>query len=318
MDCREYIADFVSAHADDELADRERRAAEDHLQGCERCARRYMEERQLKALISAQAGIVKVPADVRLRIRAALGEASDSRPGLGRRRGSRPAVGVVDIRPSLRAGGGTRGSVRRVAMPIAALASIGLIATILLGQFLRGKAAVPRTPAFDFATTSFDSLSRNFVPNVDTEDRQKNDGAYYAWVVDRDSDGGAADESYALARAYRDTDIPEDIYNFEAAGYGLDGGRIGQTAEGRKISYTLYRSGKGDILSICMHAPEFSAPVGARYWSGTHSYFEYQGHSICLTFHPADHYISILVAREPVVELLRDVTVADHVSSATS
>ena len=54
-----------------------------------------------------------------------------------------------------------------------------------------------------------------------------------------------------------------------------------------------------------------AAPVGARYWSGTHTFYEYKGHSIALTFDPEGHYISMLVAREPVTELLRDVSLAD-------
>jgi hypothetical protein len=54
-----------------------------------------------------------------------------------------------------------------------------------------------------------------------------------------------------------------------------------------------------------------AAPVGARYWAGAHTFYEYKGHSLCLTFHPTGHYISILVAHEPVTDLLRDVAIAD-------
>jgi hypothetical protein len=201
----------------------------------------------------------------------------------------------------------------RVAIPSAAVASVILLIALAIGPFSTRDSppGVPPTPVFDLATASFDGLARGFTPNVATESARAGDDAYYAWVVDRTSDGRRPDELADLARAYREAGIPEEIYDFTAAGYSLYGGRIDQSVDGWPMSYTVYRGDKGEILSICMHAPGFAAPVGARYWSGTHSFFQYEDHSLCLTFGPAGHFVSILVSREPVVDLLRDVTLAD-------
>src|SRR5208283_2801288 len=209
--------------------------------------------------------------------------------------------------------------------PSAPLASVILLVTFGVGKFgvekldsLDAVANVPATPVFDLATASFDGLARGFIPNVATESARKSDGSYYAWVVDRDSGEGGADDSADLARAYHDAGVPEEIYDFAAAGYGLYGGRIDQSVDGSPMTYTLYRAEKGEILSICMHASGFAAPTGARYWAGTHSFFRYKDHSLCLTFSPSGHFVSILVAREPLTDLLRDVTLADASSVASS
>src|SRR5215469_1176789 len=77
MNCDEYVEHFLSAQADNQLAADELYLAEEHLRGCSRCGALLSEEQELKAQIRLHAGIAKAPADVRLRIRAALGEADE-------------------------------------------------------------------------------------------------------------------------------------------------------------------------------------------------------------------------------------------------
>src|SRR5215831_12843530 len=77
MNCDEYVAQFLSADADDQLSAAERHLVEEHLHGCDQCRARLSEELALKASIRRHMGTAKAPADVRLRIRAALGEPAE-------------------------------------------------------------------------------------------------------------------------------------------------------------------------------------------------------------------------------------------------
>lgn len=317
MDCRRYIKEFLSAHADSHLSERELTAADGHLRGCARCRASFAEEHRVKTLIRVNTPFTRVPADVRLRIRAALGEVTDPESGM-RRTDSRRGRGFP-VRRAIRAARWMGARPIWIAIPFAAVASMILLVALGVGPFGTRDSLpnVPATPVFDLATASFDGLARGFTPNVATESTRAGDGAYYAWVVERDSGGRRPDESADLARAYHEAGVPEDIYDFASAGYGLYGGRIDQSVDGRPMSYTVYRGEKGEILSICMHAPGFAAPVGASYWSGTHTFFQYKDRSLCLTFSPTGHFVSILVAREPVADLLRDVSLADAASVAS-
>jgi hypothetical protein len=59
-----------------------------------------------------------------------------------------------------------------------------------------------------------------------------------------------------------------------------------------------------------------AAPVGAAYASGVHSFYDYMGYSICLTFYPTGHFVSILVSRQPLQQLVWTVTLADTAIAA--
>src|SRR5689334_21437309 len=96
MNCDEYVDQFLSADADGELAAAERHLVEEHLRGCAQCRAKLEEELALKASIRRQMGAAKAPADLRLRIQAALGEAIE-------RRGQHTSIGA-DARASLRTG----------------------------------------------------------------------------------------------------------------------------------------------------------------------------------------------------------------------
>lgn len=297
MDCGRYLEDMLSAHADGELRGRAEREADRHLMECGACRARLAEERELKRLVRVKHSVVRAPGDFRMRLRSALGELIEAEEAAARRRpgGRRSAVGL-----------------RMISLWGGAAAAAALMVIFLVAHLWRGASfpATPQTPAFTEAVARFDSASRTFQPNASAEGPVAGN-ADYAWVMERDDGGAAIDEAEDLARAYRDAGVPEAVYDFGAAGFGLDGGRIEQSNDGRPVSYTLYGGERGEILSICRHLAGFSAPVGARYWSGSHTFYEYQGHSICLTFHPAEHFVSIMVSREPVKELLADVVSAD-------
>jgi hypothetical protein len=310
MNCQEYVDRFLPAHVDDELIGRERRAADQHVRACGLCCERFAADRQIKALVRSRGlgPMARAPADVQLRIRAAIGAATGA---LNAERIT--AFGRLYYRALLRAGGVARrilSSRGGIPASVAALGSLGLIAILLMGRS-PDPIAVPATPAFDLAIQRFDTLAQDFVPNVPSESAGNSQGSYYAWVMDRGGGEQLGGEASDLARSYREVGIPEEVYAFEPAGYGLYGGRVDESSDGRPMAYTAYRGEKGELLSICWHAADMAAPVGARYWAGAHTFYEYKGHSLCLTFHPTGHYISILVAHEPVTDLLRDVAIAD-------
>ncbi len=170
-------------------------------------------------------------------------------------------------------------------------------------------------PAFDMAIGKYLALQRNFIPNVPAEAYSNTDGAVYAWVQDRDPvqriSDEATDTADDVARAYRQMSMPDDLIDLSPAGYRLAGGRAETLADGRPITYTLYVSDLGTILSICYPDASMAAPIGAVNWLGMRSFYEYKGYSICMSFYPAGHFVSILVSRMPVTQLLNDVAAAD-------
>ena len=311
MDCQEYISEYLAAHADNELTSQERRAAEDHLAGCPACRGQLAEERALKALMRQHVGIVKTPADVRRSIRAALAEASE--------RGF--------LAWNRQDNFGASPSARRVAEPAdkrlarlnrpwmwASVAASALILVVLiagLDMFSRRASREILVPAFDNAISEFARFERDFEPNVPPDAFSERNGISYAWVVDRDSLTELSDKVDDVTRAYHEAGMPADIYHFEQSGYGLAGGRLERTPDGRPVTYTLYAGYQGNILSICYRDARMAAPVGAAYASGEHSFYDYMGYSICLTFYPTGHFVSILISRQPLQQLKWAVTLAE-------
>jgi hypothetical protein len=80
LDCKKYLTNYLSAHADGQLTAHERRIADLHARRCRACRCCLAEERFLKALVSCTQGIVRTPIAVRMRIRNALREPIDKIP----------------------------------------------------------------------------------------------------------------------------------------------------------------------------------------------------------------------------------------------
>jgi anti-sigma factor RsiW len=324
LDCREYISEYLAAHVDGELRPRERRSTDEHLAKCASCRARLAEERSLKALIRREAGIVRTPPDVRMRIRAALGDLAETTLRREPSRAASTSRGDTVIRDGFarQRTGAAYPSVAQLSRN-RLLAAVGgaVMLVIAIGIFVgrgvprSGAGSVQVVPAFDMAIGKYLSLERNFTPNVPPEAYSNTDGAVYAWVQNREPvervATSATDTFDDVARAYREMSMPDDLLDLSPAGYRLAGGRAETLSDGRPITYTLYTSESGAILSISYPDAAMAAPVGAVNWFGMRSFYEYKGYSICMSFYPAGHFVSILVSQMPVSQLLNDVAAAD-------
>lgn len=308
MDCREYISAYLAGHADGELTPLARRAADEHAARCVSCRARLSEERALKAMVRRSAGIVKAPADLKARIRHALDEAD--------RLAEAPWTSRMADRLAI-----FRSVLRRApwvwAPPVGLAAAIALALTFAIGLPRHSRIATPPpVPEFDLAIARYLKFQREFIPNVPVEAYRDGDGTLYAWVINRDpvhrvSDEAENDAFNDIARSYRSANMPDDLFNFAQAGYQIAGGRVDRMADGRPVTYTLYEGAAGQILSLCFSDPTMAAPLDAVNWLGMRSFYEYKDYSICLSFYPTGHFISILISRMPVTQMIRDVAAAD-------
>ena len=325
MDCSEYIGQYLAAQADDELDVNERRLADDHLAKCADCRAMLAEERVLKTAVRRSAGIVRTPPDVRLRIRAALGELAETNPDRragGRRAGAGrrdEAAGLEAVRGGMLARARASLTRHRTAASVGTAAALMLIVTLAIfaarPASLRNEVAMRDVPAFDLAIGAYLSSQRDFASNLPSGAYANSDGPVYAWVQDRDPVQRVANQSTDafndVARAYREMSMPDDLLDLSPAGYSLTGARADRMADGRPITYTLYTGTNGTILSICYPDASMAAPVGAIDWLGMRSFYEYKGYSICMSFYPTGHFVSILLSRMPVRQLLDEVARAD-------
>lgn len=284
MDHREYIAEYLSAHADGELSGKELRAAEAHLAECPRCAARLAEERSLKALVrehgraqmpsAVQSSLIAMLAEEAARGEGALEQHPDSHRGPTRERGLR--------------------SIRRPAVwiPIA-LASCLIIAIIGARQmgYLGGNAVrvvyhQKGNPEFDVATAYFAKFDRNFQPNVPSE-------------------------TYGdVAGAYVDHHMPGHLWNFNGSGMRLVGGRLDKLPDGRLATFTLYRGGGKSLMCIRFKASSDEPPRGEVQTVGGYVFYSYYGYSICYTYSPIGNFVCLLVTRQPVKQLIENIQFA--------
>jgi hypothetical protein len=338
MNCDEYVDGLLSAHADGQLSESERRLADEHLRGCPQCRLQLAEEQALKASIRRHAGMIKTPGDVRLRIRAALGEISERRrrhvgalATMARSLGkpaSRPPVSLVRPRVVSKPGnsaayraGSARGwlatQVTRAQYlaPLAVVVITVAIATVLSTIGFRSMSRQVMSenqesiPAFDFAVDRFNQLSQEFTPNVPPEAFSREGGAYFAWVEDTNPLRHVSAELPDISVSYEKMQMPPEFCDFAQAGYELAGGRVDRLPDGEPVTYTLYRNGTESLLSIGLKQ-RLSAPHGG-YWFGNHAMYSYQGYSICLTIYPVGHFASIIVTHGTMVELLSDVAASE-------
>lgn len=259
-------------------------------------------------MVRRSAGIVKAPADLKSRIRHALDQADrDAEAPWTARMAARLAI--------------FRSALRRApwvwAPPVGLAAAIALALALAIGLPRRGpSASPPPVPEFDLAIARYRRFQREFIPNVPAEAYGNGDGTLYAWVINRDSVHRVSDEAESdafddIARSYRSANMPDDIFQFAQAGYAIAGGRVDRMADGRPVTYTLYTGAAGQILSLCFSDPAMAAPIDAVNWLGMRSFYKYKGYSICLSFYPTGHFISILISQMPVTQMIRDVAAAD-------
>jgi hypothetical protein len=300
-----------------------------------------LEEQGLKAQIRLHAGLAKAPADVRLRIQAALGEAIES----GRQPRDFAARAGAFIRKSTVGRPVAPTELRRMAAPAGSiseavdrpacsrrwvwlqverarrLAPIGFVVIVLAATTVLFRVSArnltgPATadykksiPSFEFAIDGFDRLSQEFTPNVPPEAFNPDSSSYFAWVVENDPLHHVSAELPDISASYEKIQMLPEFCDFALAGYQLVGGRIDRMPDGEPVTYTLYRHQNESLLSIGLRK-QISAPDGG-YWFGAHALYSYRGYGICLTIHPVGHFVSIIVTRAPMVELLRSVAVSD-------
>ncbi len=283
MNCEEYISSYLSAHADGELTSEEERAAARHLgtgpdDGCAVCGARLAEERLLKALTRRQAATVKTPEEIQARINAAL-DRIDRGPAPRR-------IGIAVVRELRRP---------RTWVPLAAAAM--LLVVLLAGGVLpgmhrgapstgNGVSAIPAIRALDQAVYSYETFETAFRPTVPS--------------------GSLS----AIAMAYGSADMPDLMWNFQFAGYGVAGGRIDQLPDGNPVTYTLYHGRNNDILCTRYKASDFAVPPGAVGEINGHLLYEYKGYSLCVTVSEQGRFICVLTTSEPMDRLRHDISLA--------
>jgi hypothetical protein len=283
VNCEEYITDYLSAHADGELTLAEERAVAQHLgsgadDGCAVCRARLAEERLLKALIKRQAATVKTPEEIQARINAALDEID---------RGPEPRwIGIAVVRELRRP---------RTWAPLAAAAM--LLVVVWAGGGLHwmhrgtsptsnGVSAIPASEALDQAVYSYETFETAFRPTVPS---------------------GSLED---IAMAYGSAEMPDLMWNFQFAGYGVVGGRIDQLPDGNPVTYTLYHGRKSDILCTRYKASNFAVPPGAVGEVHDHLLYKYKGYSLCVTVSEQGRFICVLTTSEPMDELRHDISLA--------
>jgi hypothetical protein len=283
VNCEEYITNYLSADADGELTPEEERAVAQHLgsgpqDGCAACRARLAEERLLKTLIRRQAATVKTPEEVQAWINAALDQI-DCGPASRR-------LGIAVMRELRRP---------RTWAPLAAAAM--LLVVVWAGGILPGThrgaspsdtgvSSIPATQALDQAVYSYETFETAFRPTVPS--------------------GSLAD----IAMAYGEAEMPDTMWNFQYAGFGVVGGRIDQLPDGNPVTYTLYHGRNGDILCTRYKASDLALPPGALGDMHGHLLYRYKGYSLCLTVSEQDHFICVLTTSEPMDELRHDISLA--------
>jgi Putative zinc-finger len=285
VNCEEYITDYLSAHADGELTPEERRAAEQHLgsgpaDGCVACRKRLAEERALKALVRRQAAWLKAPEEIQARINAALDRLDhESAP----RR-----AGIAVLRELKRP---------RTWAPLAAAAMLFVV--LLAGGVLPGMRrgsrqslhkAITSSAALDEAVYSYETFETAFRPNVPSASLS------------------------AIGVAYSSAAMPDLMWNFQFAGYGVVGGRIDRLPNGDPVTYTLYHGRNSDILFTCYKAGDFAVPPGAVGEVHGHLLYRYKGYSICVAMSEQGRFIYVLTTSEPLNKLRHDISFAHDFS----
>jgi len=282
VNCEEYIANYVSAHADDELTPEEESAVVQHLgtgvdDGCAACRGRLAEERLLKALIRRQASSVGMPPQLEARVRSALDQIDASEPAAVRSRRvarlRRPSTWV----------------------PLAAAAAV-VVALLIRslpgmrqerGPSATGFSSIGAEQAFDQAVKSFVSFEQDFHPNVPSQSLTE------------------------VAKAYGVAEMPDEMWNFSSSGFSLAGGRIDRLPDGNPVTYTFYRNPRNDILCMRYKGTDFTIPPGAIAEYEGHLLYLYKGYTLCLTISENGRFICVLTTDVAPSQFERDMSL-DH------
>ena len=283
MNCEEYITNYLSAHADGELTPEEERAVAQHLssgpdQGCAVCRARLAEERLMKALVRRQAATVKTPREIQARINAALDQL-DLVPAPRR-------IGIAIVRELRKPR--TWAPLAAAAMLFVVLLAGGVPSGMHRGPAVAGTgvSAIPAIDALDQAVYSYETFETAFRPTVPSASLSE------------------------IAMAYGSADMPDLMWNFQFAGYGVVGGRIDQLADGNPVTYTLYHGRNSDILCTRYKASDFALPPNPVGEMHGHLLYEYRGYSLCVTVSEKGHFICVLTTSEPMDELRHDISLA--------
>ncbi len=287
MNCREYIDDFLSAHADGELTGAELREAEAHVASCKECGARLADERALKSLVRTHAGGAEMPSTVRARLLTLLAEEAACGEGAmasesGARRGPSRERGMRALRrPAI-----------WIPLSIAACLAVAFVAVRGLGLYPRDTVKVVYRPGgvpeFDTAVAYFEKFDHHFDPNVPSN-------------------------SYGdIAGAYVGAHMPGFIWNFNSSGLTLVGGRLDKLPDSRPVTFTFYKGAKTSLLCTRYKVSEFNPPPGAVHEMGDHRFYSYYGYSICYSYSPIGNFVCLLITRQPVKQLLESVEFASE------
>jgi putative zinc finger protein len=275
MDCREYLENYLAAHADGELSSAELIAAEKHLEECDRCPAMLADERALKTLLRERLQKVAAPAQLRAAIRATLDRADAERDDSA----ASPDRAYPDRAYDDRA---RKIAPRRSRARWAGLAA--LAATVVIALLVRGWRNGHQPPTdLDVAIQEFNTTEQHFEPDPST-------GTY----------GGVAAD-------YHSAKVPDFIWNFEPVGYHLVGGHVGTLPDGRAASFTLYRGPDGAIMCMRVQVPNVTIPPGGHQMAPDRYYYNHQGYSVVLTVEPAPHWLCFLVSRMPEEQFEKDI-----------
>ena len=179
---------------------------------------------------------------------------------------------------------GARSALRsgRLWIPVA-LAAAAMFAFVMLRG---GATPAHAVPPFDVAIDNYSQFAGHFESNIKSN--------------------SPAD----ISDAYMDHKLPGFLWNFEPSGYKLIGGRVDHLPDGRPVSFTFYRGDNGTILCTFMEAHGFEPPPRPVRVMGNHTYYDYRGYRICLSY-PHGDFICILTTRRTVDEFVQDMMASE-------
>jgi len=282
--CEEYIASFLSAHADGELSPEELRAANDHLEGgaggCASCRARLAEERLLRSLIHQHGGADHLPPLMRARLDEALDRLDAE---------SAPAAFEADD-PGRRPSVTPRRRAWRFAAPLAAAAALALVlwrhGMLPLGSPPEMTTLAPAAVIVT-AVDHFARFERGFTPNVPSTSPE------------------------SVASAYAAARMPTGLWDFTSAHYTMVGGRLDHLPDGKPVAYTFYLGADGDEM-LCAYYKSYDRdfPPGAVGGSGNYRYYRRGATTIRVETVAGHPIICVLVSNMPLDEMRHDVSIA--------